>query len=73
MRMRDSSREPRLRISSIDSIEVDENLMQAIATEPRLMELGAAVVFMGYGRLESFIADAVAALEEAREILCPRG
>ncbi|MBD3664978.1 tRNA (N(6)-L-threonylcarbamoyladenosine(37)-C(2))-methylthiotransferase MtaB [Sulfitobacter aestuariivivens] len=28
---------PRLRISSIDSIEVDENLMAAIATEPRLM------------------------------------
>lgn len=28
---------PRLRISSIDSIEVDENLMQGIATEPRLM------------------------------------
>lgn len=28
---------PRLRISSIDSIEVDENLMQAIATESRLM------------------------------------
>ncbi|MEM9129058.1 MAG: tRNA (N(6)-L-threonylcarbamoyladenosine(37)-C(2))-methylthiotransferase MtaB [Pseudomonadota bacterium] len=28
---------PRLRISSIDSIEVDENLMQALATEPRLM------------------------------------
>ena len=28
---------PRLRISSIDSIEVDENLMKAIATEPRLM------------------------------------
>ncbi len=28
---------PRLRISSIDSIEVDENLMQAIATEPHLM------------------------------------
>ena len=27
----------RLRISSIDSIEADENLMQAIATEPRLM------------------------------------
>ncbi len=27
----------RLRISSIDSIEVDENLMQAIASEPRLM------------------------------------
>jgi threonylcarbamoyladenosine tRNA methylthiotransferase MtaB len=27
----------RLRISSIDSIEVDEALMQAIATEPRLM------------------------------------
>jgi threonylcarbamoyladenosine tRNA methylthiotransferase MtaB len=28
---------PRLRISSIDSIEVDNNLMQAIASEPRLM------------------------------------
>ena len=28
---------PRLRISSIDSIEVDENLMLAIATEERLM------------------------------------
>jgi threonylcarbamoyladenosine tRNA methylthiotransferase MtaB len=28
---------PRLRISSIDSIEVDHALMQAIATEPRLM------------------------------------
>jgi len=28
---------PRLRISSIDSIEVDESLMHAIATEPRLM------------------------------------
>ncbi|WP_298361181.1 tRNA (N(6)-L-threonylcarbamoyladenosine(37)-C(2))-methylthiotransferase MtaB [uncultured Litoreibacter sp.] len=28
---------PRLRISSIDSIEVDEALMQAIASEPRLM------------------------------------
>ena len=28
---------PRLRISSIDSIEVDEALMEAIATEPRLM------------------------------------
>jgi threonylcarbamoyladenosine tRNA methylthiotransferase MtaB len=28
---------PRLRISSIDSIEVDENLLAAIASEPRLM------------------------------------
>ena len=28
---------PRLRISSIDSIEADESLMQAVATEPRLM------------------------------------
>ena len=28
---------PRLRISSIDSIEADENLMQAIATQSRLM------------------------------------
>ena len=33
----------------------------AAATSPRLMELGAAVVFMGYGRLETTIADAVAA------------
>jgi glycosyltransferase involved in cell wall biosynthesis len=32
----------------------------AAATQPRLMELGAAIVFMGYGRLEPFIADAVA-------------
>ena len=31
----------------------------AAATEPGLMELGAAVVFMGYGRLEAFIAEAV--------------
>jgi threonylcarbamoyladenosine tRNA methylthiotransferase MtaB len=28
---------PRLRISSIDSIEADEALIEAIATEPRLM------------------------------------
>ena len=28
---------PRLRISSIDSIEVDDNLLSAIASEPRLM------------------------------------
>ena len=33
----------------------------AAATEHRLMELGAAVVFMGYGRLEPFIAEAVSA------------
>lgn len=33
----------------------------AAATAPRLRELGAAVVFMGYGRLESLIADAAAA------------
>jgi glycosyltransferase involved in cell wall biosynthesis len=32
----------------------------AAATEPRLMELGAAVVFMGYGRLEWLIEQAVA-------------
>jgi glycosyltransferase involved in cell wall biosynthesis len=32
----------------------------AAATQPQLMQLGAAVVFMGYGRLEAFIADAVA-------------
>jgi glycosyltransferase involved in cell wall biosynthesis len=31
----------------------------AAATEPRLMELGAAVAFMGYGRLEPLIAAAV--------------
>jgi glycosyltransferase involved in cell wall biosynthesis len=33
----------------------------AAAREPKLMELGAAVVFMGYGRLETFIAEAAAA------------
>jgi glycosyltransferase involved in cell wall biosynthesis len=33
----------------------------AAATQPRLMELGAAVVFMGYGRLETFIAEAASA------------
>jgi glycosyltransferase involved in cell wall biosynthesis len=33
----------------------------AAATSPRLMELGAAIVFMGYGRLETFIAEAVSA------------
>jgi glycosyltransferase involved in cell wall biosynthesis len=37
-----------------------EELITA-ATQPRLMELGAAVVFMGYGRLETHIAEAVAA------------
>jgi len=37
-----------------------EELVEA-ATQARLMELGAAVVFMGYGRLETFIADAVSA------------
>jgi glycosyltransferase involved in cell wall biosynthesis len=33
----------------------------AAALSPRLMELGAAIVFMGYGRLETTIAQAVAA------------
>lgn len=33
----------------------------AAATQPRLMELGAAVVFMGYGRLETTIAEAASA------------
>ncbi len=33
----------------------------AAAISPRLMELGAAAVFMGYGRLETTIAQAVAA------------
>jgi glycosyltransferase involved in cell wall biosynthesis len=33
----------------------------AAATAPRLKELGAAVVFMGYGRLEPLIAEAAAA------------
>ena len=32
----------------------------AAATSPRLMELGAAIVFMGYGRLETVIAEAAA-------------
>lgn len=35
--LRHASDLPRLRISSIDSIEADDNLMLAIATEPRLM------------------------------------
>jgi glycosyltransferase involved in cell wall biosynthesis len=37
-----------------------EELIEA-ALSPRLMELGAAVVFMGYGRLEAAIAQAAAA------------
>jgi glycogen synthase len=43
------------------SIDRGVEELVAAATQPRLMELGAAVVFMGYGRLETFIADAVAA------------
>ena len=43
------------------SIDRGVEELVAAALSPRLMELGAAVVFMGYGRLETFIADAVAA------------
>jgi glycosyltransferase involved in cell wall biosynthesis len=42
------------------SIDRGVEELVASATMPRLMELGAAVVFMGYGRLETFIAEAVA-------------
>ncbi|MEX1345229.1 MAG: glycosyltransferase, partial [Candidatus Limnocylindrales bacterium] len=41
------------------SIDRGVEELVAAATEPRLMELGAAIVFMGYGRLEPRIAEAV--------------
>ena len=64
----------RLRISSIDSIEVDENLMQAIATEPRLMphlhlslQHGDNLILKRMKR-RHLRDDAVAFCEEARRL-----
>ena len=42
----------------------------AAATVARLMELGAAVVFMGYGRLETDIAEAAARPSRAASTSC---
>jgi len=65
---------PRLRISSIDSIEVDENLMQAIATEPRLMphlhlslQAGDNLILKRMKR-RHLRDDAIAFCEEARRL-----
>ncbi|WP_027256879.1 tRNA (N(6)-L-threonylcarbamoyladenosine(37)-C(2))-methylthiotransferase MtaB [Leisingera aquimarina] len=65
---------PRLRISSIDSIEADENLMQAIATEPRLMphlhlslQHGDDLILKRMAR-RHLRGDAIAFCEEARRL-----
>ncbi|WP_339113987.1 tRNA (N(6)-L-threonylcarbamoyladenosine(37)-C(2))-methylthiotransferase MtaB [Thioclava sp. GXIMD2076] len=65
---------PRLRISSIDSIEADENLMLAIATEPRLMphlhlslQAGDDMVLKRMKR-RHLRDDAIAFCEEARRL-----
>ena len=64
----------RLRISSIDSIEADENLMLAIATEPRLMphlhlslQHGDNLILKRMKRRHSR-EDAIAFTEEARRL-----
>ncbi len=64
----------RLRISSIDSIEVDENLMQAIATEKRLMphlhlslQHGDDLILKRMKR-RHLRKDAIAFCEEARKV-----
>jgi threonylcarbamoyladenosine tRNA methylthiotransferase MtaB len=64
----------RLRISSIDSIEADENLMQAIATEPRLMphlhlslQAGDDMILKRMKR-RHLRDDAIAFCEEARRL-----
>ena len=64
----------RLRISSIDSIEVDENLMQAIATEKRLMphlhlslQHGDDLILKRMKRRHSR-TDAIKFCEEARKV-----
>ncbi|GKY86588.1 tRNA (N(6)-L-threonylcarbamoyladenosine(37)-C(2))-methylthiotransferase MtaB [Sinisalibacter aestuarii] len=64
----------RLRISSIDSIEADDNLMQAIATEPRLMphlhlslQHGDNLILKRMKRRHSR-EDAIAFTEEARRL-----
>jgi threonylcarbamoyladenosine tRNA methylthiotransferase MtaB len=65
---------PRLRISSIDSIEAAENLMQAIATEPRLMphlhlslQHGDDLILKRMAR-RHLRDDAIAFCEEARKL-----
>ncbi|MGV6810708.1 MAG: tRNA (N(6)-L-threonylcarbamoyladenosine(37)-C(2))-methylthiotransferase MtaB [Brevirhabdus sp.] len=65
---------PRLRISSIDSIEVDEALMQAIAEEPRLMphlhlslQAGDNMILKRMKR-RHLRDDAIAFCEEARRL-----
>ncbi|UWQ28857.1 tRNA (N(6)-L-threonylcarbamoyladenosine(37)-C(2))-methylthiotransferase MtaB [Leisingera sp. M523] len=65
---------PRLRISSIDSIEADDNLMQAIATEPRLMphlhlslQHGDDLILKRMAR-RHLRDDAIAFCEEARRL-----
>ena len=65
---------PRLRISSIDSIEADEALMQAIATEPRLMphlhlslQHGDDMILKRMAR-RHLRDDAIAFCEEARKL-----
>jgi len=65
---------PRLRISSIDSIEVDPALMEAIATEPRLMphlhlslQAGDDMILKRMKR-RHLRDDAIAFCEEARRL-----
>lgn len=65
---------PRLRISSIDSVEADPALMQAIATEPRLMphlhlslQAGDNLILKRMKRRHSR-EDAIAFCEEARSL-----
>ncbi|NNF23790.1 MAG: tRNA (N(6)-L-threonylcarbamoyladenosine(37)-C(2))-methylthiotransferase MtaB [Rhodobacteraceae bacterium] len=65
---------PRLRISSIDSIEVDPDLMQAIATEPRLMphlhlslQAGDDMILKRMKR-RHLRGDAIAFCQEARRL-----
>ncbi|MCK0141418.1 tRNA (N(6)-L-threonylcarbamoyladenosine(37)-C(2))-methylthiotransferase MtaB [Aliiroseovarius sp. F20344] len=65
---------PRLRISSIDSIEADENLMLAIASEPRLMphlhlslQHGDDLILKRMAR-RHLRDDAIAFCEEARKL-----
>jgi len=65
---------PRLRISSIDSIEVDQALMTAIATEPRLMphlhlslQAGDDMILKRMKR-RHLRDDAIAFCEQARQL-----
>lgn len=65
---------PRLRISSIDSIEVDDALMESIATEPRLMphlhlslQAGDDMILKRMKR-RHLRDDAIAFCEEARRL-----